>query len=194
MALLACSASVAAALASWTLLRSGLVAFTSESSPKERYRKSELQLIPRIGGVAIAFGFVVSWILGFSILDQVNGVLRSLLPCSSMHVSPRPLGRPPSAWGQDKVIGQLTVATVRGDAVHIHHRLLDRDHSTRRAVFYLYLLCLTHSLAALAVFWTHGHALPLVAAALFIGINLAWALSGNWQGVVQRPEASRASL
>ncbi|MDB2346824.1 hypothetical protein N9V84_02905 [Verrucomicrobiales bacterium] len=100
----------------------------------------------------------------------------------------RPLG------AKTKLIGQLTVATVRGDAVHIHHRLLDRDHSTRRAVFYLYLLCLTHSLAALAVFWTHGHALPLVAAALFIGINLAWALSGNWQGVVQRPEASRASL
>ncbi|MEN9021801.1 MAG: hypothetical protein ABF370_14985 [Verrucomicrobiales bacterium] len=102
MALLACSASVAAALASWTLLCSGLVAFTPESSPEERYRKSERQLIPRIGGVAIAFGFVVSWILGFSILDQINGVLRSLLPYSSMHVSPRPLGRPPSAWGQDK--------------------------------------------------------------------------------------------
>jgi UDP-GlcNAc:undecaprenyl-phosphate/decaprenyl-phosphate GlcNAc-1-phosphate transferase len=65
--------------------------------------------------------------------------------------------------------GLRGVPLSKGDAGHIHHRLLDRGHSTRRTVFYLYLLCLTLSLAALAVFWTHGHALPIVAAALFIG-------------------------
>ena len=61
------------------------------------------------------------------------------------------------------------VPLFRGDASHIHHRLLDLGHSTRRTVFFLYGLCLTLSLAGLVVFWTQGHALPIVAAALFIG-------------------------
>ena len=118
----------------------------------------------------------------------------------------RPLG------AKTKLIGQLTVATVRGYAGHIHHHLLDKGHSTRRTVLYLYLLCLTFSLAALAVLWTHGHALPIVAAALppylsavsllgrYLGIGKELsnvrkqvAQGFEWRGTVRRSPIGRES-
>ena len=98
------------------------------------------------GSIAAIF-LVVMIALGLPILDTTLAILRR---------------------------GLRGVPLFRGDARHIHHRLLDRGHSTRRTVFFLYLICLTLSLAGLAVFWTQGHALPIVAAALFIGsISLA---------------------
>lgn len=57
----------------------------------------------------------------------------------------------------------------RGDARHIHHRLLQKGYSKRQVVISLYVICLTLSGAALTVFWTHGHALPIVGAGLFVG-------------------------
>lgn len=98
--------------------------------------------------------------------------------------------------------GLRGVPLFRGDASHIHHRLLDLGHSTRHTVIPLYLLCLTLSLAGLIVFWTQGHALPIVPAALFIGsISLARYLgmgtdlsnvrkqvaqASEWRGTVRR--------
>ena len=114
MALLVCIASLVAALASWMVHRWGLIDITPASSPEERYRKSEGQSIPRIGGVAIAVGFAVSLIVGISFLDHASGALRSWLPCLltvggmfllGLWDDLRPLG------ARTKLMGQLAIAT-----------------------------------------------------------------------------------
>ncbi len=126
------------------------------------------------GSIATIF-LVVMIALGLPILDTTLAILRR---------------------------GLRGVPLFRGDASHIHHRLLDLGHSTRHTVILLYLLCLTLSLAGLIVFWTQGHALPIVPAALFIGsISLARYLgmgtdlsnvrkqvaqASEWRGTVRR--------
>ncbi len=64
----------------------------------------------------------------------------------------------------------------RGDAEHIHHRLLDRGHSKRTVITMIYGISLTLSTAGLVVFWTQGLASPIVATLLFGGALLFGAI------------------
>jgi UDP-GlcNAc:undecaprenyl-phosphate GlcNAc-1-phosphate transferase len=71
----------------------------------------------------------------------------------------------------------------RGDARHIHHRLLDRGYSKRTVIAVLYGICLTLSMGGLVIFWTQGLAAPIVAAALFAGLVLlgrSIGIGGSW--------------
>jgi UDP-GlcNAc:undecaprenyl-phosphate GlcNAc-1-phosphate transferase len=60
------------------------------------------------------------------------------------------------------------VPIFRGDAEHIHHRLITLGFSKTQALAAMYSICLVLSLIGISIFWTRGFSLPIAGAALFL--------------------------